>query len=69
MREDSDLTQQQIADYLHCDQSQYSKYEREEREIPLNLIVKLAQFYNVSTDYLVGLTDDKTPQKRSKNAK
>ena len=69
MREDRDLTQQYIADYLHCDQSQYSKYERGEREIPLNLLIKLAQFYKTSTDYLVGLTDDKTPPLRSKNAK
>ena len=66
MREDSDLTQQYIADYLHCDQSQYSKYERGERELPLNLLVKLARFYNVSTDYLIGLTDDKTSPKHSR---
>ena len=54
MREDRDLTQKQIAEYLMCDQSLYSKYERGEREIPLSLIVKLADFYNVNIDYLVG---------------
>lgn len=54
MREDRDLTQKQIAEYLMCDQSLYSKYERGEREIPLNLIIKLADFYNVNIDYLVG---------------
>lgn len=54
MREDNDLTQKQIAEYLMCDQSLYSKYERGEREIPLNLIIKLADYYNVSIDYLVG---------------
>ena len=54
MREDNDLTQKQIAEYLMCDQSLYSKYERGEREIPLNLIIKLADYYNVSLDYLVG---------------
>ena len=59
MREDKDLTQQQIADYLHCDQSQYSKYERGERQIPLDYMIKLAQLYHTSIDYLVGLKDEK----------
>lgn len=54
IREDRDLTQKQVAEYLLCDQSLYSKYERGEREIPLSLIVKLADFYGVSVDYLVG---------------
>lgn len=54
MREDKDLTQKQIAEYLMCDQSLYSKYERGEREIPLNLLIKLADYYDVSIDYIVG---------------
>lgn len=54
LREDNDLTQRQIAKYLMCDQSLYSKYERGEREIPLNLVIKLADYYDVSIDYLVG---------------
>ncbi len=54
LREDNDLTQRQIAEYLMCDQSLYSKYERGEREIPLNLAIKLADYYDVSIDYLVG---------------
>lgn len=57
MREDSDLTQKQVSEILLCDQSLYSKYERSEREIPLVLIIKLADFYGVSVDYLVGRTD------------
>ncbi len=57
MREDNDLTQKQISQMLMCDQSLYSKYERGEREIPLKLIVTLADFYNVSVDYLAGRTD------------
>ena len=57
LREDNDLTQTQVAKYLHCDQSLYSKYERGEREIPLALIIKLALLYETSIDYLVGLTD------------
>lgn len=61
LREDHDLTQKQISDYLMCDQSLYSKYERGEREIPLHLIIKLADYYNVSIDYIVGRT--KNPKK------
>lgn len=61
MREDSDLKQRQVAEYLLCDQSLYSKYERGERQLPLELAVKLARYYNVSLDYLVGLTNIKQP--------
>ena len=57
IREDNDKTQQQIADYLDCDRSLYSKYERGEREIPLALIIKLADYYGTSIDYLVGRED------------
>ena len=59
LREDADLTQQQVAQILLCDQSLYSKYERGERELPLGLAVKLADFYHVSLDYLVGRTNQK----------
>ena len=54
LREDRDLTQKQIAEYLLCDQSLYSKYERGEREVPLNIIIRLADFYDVNIDYIVG---------------
>ncbi len=57
LREDADLTQTQIAQMLLCDQSLYSKYERGERELPLGLAIKLAEFYHVSLDYLVGRSD------------
>ena len=59
LREDADLTQKQIAELLMCDQSLYSKYERGERVLPLELAVQLADFYKVSLDYLVGRTDKK----------
>jgi transcriptional regulator with XRE-family HTH domain len=59
LREDRDLTQKQIAEYLMCDQSLYSKYEREERAFPLELAIKLADFYKVTVDYLVGRADNK----------
>lgn len=61
LREDSDLKQRQIAEVLNCDQSLYSKYEREERPLPLDYADKLAEFYHVSVDYLLGRTDIKTP--------
>jgi len=57
MREDADLTQQQIAKFLNCDQSLYSKYERGERAIPLELVMKLALYFGTSVDYLIGLSD------------
>lgn len=66
MREDADLTQKQISDYLKCDQSLYSKYERGERDIPLHLMVKLALYYKTSVDYLIGLTAEKKPYARIK---
>ena len=58
MREDYDLSQKTIAAMLNCDQSLYSKYEREERAIPLEFIIKLADYYGTSVDYLVGRTDN-----------
>ena len=61
LREDRDLTQKEIADLLMCDQSLYSKYERLERPLPLDLADKLADFYGVSLDYLVGRTAQKKP--------
>ena len=53
LREDHDLTQQTVAEVLMCDQSLYSKYERGERPLTLDLAIKLADLYNVSLDYLV----------------
>lgn len=61
LREDKDLKQKQVADYLMCDQSLYSKYERGERPLPLDYACKLADYYGVSIDYLVGRTNLKTP--------
>lgn len=61
LREDNDLKQRQLADYLMCDQSLYSKYERGERPLPLEYAEKLADYYGVSVDYLIGRTDIKKP--------
>ena len=64
LREDNDLTQKRVADFLLCDQSLYSKYEREERPLPLDYADKLADFYGVSVDYLLGRTSVKKPYSR-----
>ena len=64
MREDNDVKQKEIAAYLMCDQSLYSKYERGERPLPLEYAVQLADYYCVSVDYLLGRTDRKIPYPR-----
>ena len=61
MREDRDLSQKEVAVYLQCDQSLYSKYERGKRDVPLHIMVKLALYYKTSVDYLVGLTEETRP--------
>ena len=61
LREDNDLTQKQVAEHLMCDQSLYSKYERGERPLPLEYAEKLADYYGVSIDYLLGRTSIKKP--------
>ncbi|ADU26053.1 helix-turn-helix domain-containing protein [Ethanoligenens harbinense] len=66
LREDHDLTQQQIAEYLKCDRSLYAKYERGERDVPLQTAVRLAIYYKTSVDYLVGLTDERMAYSRAK---
>ena len=55
LREDHDLSQQQVADYLGMKQSQYSRYERGHRDIPTDVLIKLAELYKTSTDYLLGI--------------
>lgn len=59
LREDADLTQRQIAAHLGMSQTGYSKYETGENDIPTSVLIKLALFYNVSIDYLLGLSDIK----------
>ena len=66
LREDSDLTQSQVATYLMCDQSLYSKYERGDRALPLELACKLADLYRVSVDYLLCRTNTKKPYPKDK---
>lgn len=59
LREDSDLTQREIAAMLNCSQVSYSHYEIGRRDIPIDYLVILADFYNVSVDYILGLTESK----------
>ncbi len=59
LREDADLKQKEIAQYLHIKQNTYSQYENGQRQLPTDVLVKLAKYYNVSTDYILGLTNDK----------
>lgn len=61
LREDSDLTQKKIAEYLGIHPNVYRRYEKGVREFPMELIVKLADYYHVSTDYLLGRTDRPEP--------
>ena len=61
LREDSDRTQQEVADYLVVHTNVYRRYELGQREIPVWAVIKLAKFYRVSTDYLLGLTDERKP--------
>ena len=61
LREDRDLPQKTVASYLLCDQSLYSKYERGERPLPLELADRLADYFGTSVDYLLGRTDEKSP--------
>ena len=61
LREDADKSQAFIASFLGIKQPQYQRYESGQREIPFHLVIALAEFYNVTLDYLAGLTD--TPRK------
>ena len=58
MREDHDLTQTDIAKLLNTSQTVYSRYERDERTLPTEMLFNLALYYNISADYLLGLTDE-----------
>lgn len=61
LREDKDITQKQIAEYLHIKQNTYSQYENGQRQLPIDCLVALARYYKTSTDYILGLTDERTP--------
>ncbi len=65
LREDNDLTQQQVAEYLGTSQTMYARYERGANELPLRHLVTLCRLYNISADYLL----ETKPDRRRKTAK
>ena len=65
IREDHDLYQKDIAQFLNIDQSNYSKYELEKINIPVDTLHKLADYYNTSVDYLLYRTDERKPYPKS----
>ena len=65
LREDKDFNQSKIADVLSCSQTTYSRYETGDLNVPVESLKKLALYFGTSIDYIVGLTDEKRPYKRS----
>ena len=63
LREDKDLTQKDMAKELNCSQQVYSNYELGQRDIPTDILIKLSRFYNVSVDYILGLSENPKIQK------
>lgn len=61
LREDHDLTQKALAEYLHIRQNTYSQYENGQRQLPMDSLIKLAHFYQTSTDYILELTNETKP--------
>ena len=66
LREDHDLKQINLAEFLNVSQATYSDYESGKINVPIEVLIKLAQFYKVSLDYLVGLSDEKPRPKNDK---
>ncbi|MBR6563359.1 MAG: helix-turn-helix transcriptional regulator [Clostridia bacterium] len=66
LREDADLYQKDLAEYLQCSQVCYSHYEIGKRDVPTDVLIRLAAFYSTSIDYLLGVTDVREPYPRSK---
>lgn len=63
LREDHDKTQQEIADYLGTSQTMYARYERGANELPIRHFIALCKYYDVSADYILGLSTSFRPQK------
>ena len=69
LREDNDKTQKEIAILLGTSQQYYSQYKSGKREITVERIIKLAKYYKTSTDYILGLTEEKKPYPRKRDEK
>ena len=66
LREDSDRTQTQVAEFLGTSQTMYARYERGANEMPIRHLVSLCKYYRVSADYMLGFTDNKIPPQDSR---
>lgn len=66
LREDRDITQTVLAEMLHLRQNTYSQYENGQRQVPLDILIRLAAYYQTSVDYILGLTDEPKPYPRKK---
>lgn len=66
LREDADLTQKELAEFLNIRQNTYSQYETGMRQLPIDALMKLALYFNTSTDYILELTDEPAPYPRKK---
>lgn len=66
LREDKDLSQTKLAKVLGMSQTGYSKYETGENDVPTNILIRLAEFHETSVDYILGLTDERSPYPRGK---
>lgn len=58
LREDRDLKQREVAAFLNCSQQVYSNYKLGQRDVPSETLIRLSRLYNVSVDYILGLTDE-----------
>ncbi len=69
LREDTDKTQADISNILKIDQSYYSKYEKGKHPLPIEHLITLCRYYNVSADYILGLIDEQIPLARCRKCK
>ena len=67
LREDNDLSQAKLCESINCKQQAYSLYELGKRDLPYEILIQISIFYNTSTDYILGLTDEKKPYPRKNN--
>ena len=67
LRENADMTQKALGEYLHISQRAYAHYENGTRDIPVEMLIRLASYYHTSIDYIVGLSDERSPKDRKPN--
>lgn len=66
LRQDNDLTQKQVGEILNMSQTGYNQYEIGKNDIPTKILIQLAEYYNTSVDYLLGVTDERNPYPKKK---